>query len=291
MKAKYFIFWLIAFLIPLVLIEGVSRLVSYPSSFDYIERRLIEQDFEARKGRNEFRVFMFGESTIHGQYLFPNSTIARWMEIYLGHLLPPETASKIKVYNLGRLGEDSFFITQAFVDMIPLKPDLVVFYTSHNDFVQMENRIRNLNRTWKDRAYDDFINLTKKSAFISGLRRAAVRRRLAQRRREVQAEEDEDRWYDHLRRKDEPNLVQGLLPPGGRKIRAVQEMLEQNITRVIRQAQAHHIPVIFFSPLSRYDAYAPFKSVHGPYLSPSQLARWEDTRIQLASATVKSRKT
>jgi len=280
MKIKFFIFWLIAFLGPLVLIEGVSRLFSYPASFDYIERRLIEQNFQSRKAKDEFRIFLLGESTIHGQYLFPNSTIARWMEIYLQHLLPPETARNIKIYNLGRLGEDSFFITQAFLDTIPLQPDLVVLYTSHNDFVQMENRIKNLNRNWKDHVYNGFINLTKKSAFISGLRRAAVKRRLLRRRREVLAEAEEDRWYDHLRRKDEPNLTKGLLPPGGEQSRAIQKMLEDNIDKIIHHARCHHIPVVFFGPLSRFDAYKPFASSHADGMSAQQLVRWGEIHAQ-----------
>jgi len=266
---------MIAFFTPLLLIEGVSRFFSAPASFDYIERRLIEQDFPGRKAKDEFRVFMIGESTIHGQYLFPNSTIARWMKIYLQHLLPPQTAENIKIYNLGRLGVDSFFIAQTVVDTIPLEPDLLVLYTSHNDFIQLENRIKNLNRTWKDRTYDGFINLIKKSAFISAMRRAAVKRRLEKRRRELRDVEEEDRWYDHLRRKDEPNLTQGLLVPGGKQSREILKMLENNVQRIIRIAVDNDIPVIFFGPLSRFDVYKPFASFHSKDLSEEQLLKWE----------------
>ena len=284
MKIKYAFFWVLAFILPIILIEGASRMISYPGSFDYIERRLIEQDFEYRKKPGEFRIFLLGESTIHGHYLFPVSTIDRWMKMYLAHLLPSQQFQKIKIYNLGRLGEDSLFIARTFFDILPLNPDLVVFYTSHNDFIQWENRRKNLSRDWKDKLYDGFIDGIKKSAFISGLRRTTVRRRLEKSQRHAIAEEIPEGWYDHIRRKHQPNLTEARLKPGGAQSRTILRMLENNIERVIRQARHKKIPVAFFAPLSRFDAYEPFLSLHAEYLTGQPLNEWQQLHDKAEAA-------
>ena len=77
---------------------------------------------------------------MHGHYLYPRSTIKTWMKLYLQDLLPEASARRVTITNFGRLGEGSDFITRAFIETIPYKPNLAVFYLAHNDYTLVRHR-------------------------------------------------------------------------------------------------------------------------------------------------------
>ena len=123
-----------------IFFEASARFFFTTGAQDFVERRIMEQELKPNKEGGVYRIFLFGESTMHGGHLYPASTIKRWLELYIDNLFGEEGAKNIEVLNLGRLGADSSFIKQSFIDTLPYEPDLAVFYTAHNDFVQVEYR-------------------------------------------------------------------------------------------------------------------------------------------------------
>ena len=131
---KKILFSVVAMILFFGFAELLSRVFVIPSSYDYIERRIMEEGLARHKKDGEFRIFLYGESTMHGGALYPYSTIGKWLKSYLSDLLPEDAARNIKIVNFGRMGSDSTFIANAFRETMPYKPDLAVFYTAHNDF-------------------------------------------------------------------------------------------------------------------------------------------------------------
>ncbi|MBI5144531.1 MAG: hypothetical protein HZA30_05645 [Candidatus Omnitrophica bacterium] len=126
--------------------ELISRVFVFPGSYDYIERRIIEHKLSQRKKSGEFRIFLYGESTMHGGALYPRSVIGKWLRMYLADLLPEEIMRNITVINFGRMGANSDFITNAFAETIAYKPDLAIFYIAHNNFCLFEYRLDRISK-------------------------------------------------------------------------------------------------------------------------------------------------
>ncbi len=114
---KYSFFSLLTFILVFVSIEGVSRVFFVrPGATDFIERRIIEQGLTKHKAKDEFRIFLYGESTMQGDALCPKFTVEKWISIYLKDLLGSDLSRKVKGYTLARLGSSSHFISQPFFD-------------------------------------------------------------------------------------------------------------------------------------------------------------------------------
>ena len=264
-----------------LLLEGIARLFYLPGSFDYIERCIIEQGLAEKKPKDEYRIFLYGESTAHGHVFFPKSTIRLWTKLYLENLLGEETAKNVKLVNFGRLGADSNFITQSFLDTLVYKPDLVIFYTAHNDFANLDNRRAIFYRMSVSENIGQFFNhIIKKSSFIRILRIANIKAKMTRNsKKECKNKKSKfDRWY--VEEKNKIDINANLLEPGSKEFNIVKEHWEGNIRRIIKVAQNHKIPIIFFEGVARYRDYPPFESKHLYLLNQQDLLKWTDLNNQ-----------
>ncbi len=278
-KLKHLIFYCIIFAIGFGLVEGVSRIFSVPGSYEYIERCGINQGLTPRKPRDEFRIFLFGESTMHGSHLHPQSTIQKWIDMYLENVLEPEDAERVRVINFARLGAASDFIAEGFVDMVGFKPDVAAFYSAHNDYIirgVREGLVQSA--PFGERVEDGFKNFCKRFAFFSGVKRAALKVKL-ERRRKRQPPPDgrtiKEEWYDEPKGNIHYTASKDLLTPHSDLFRQVETQWQQNIERILRKGQSRKIPVVFFNAVSRMKDYAPFESRNSPDLSADQLSEWQ----------------
>jgi len=278
---QYSFFSLLTFVLVFASLEGVSRIFFVrPGTSDFIERRIIEEGLTKHKAKEEFRIFLYGESTMQGDALCPKFTVEKWISIYLKDLLGSDISRKVKVYNLARLGSNSHFISQSFLDTIYYKPDLVVFYTAHNDFVQLDNRHSNFDPQPLAFGEKGFLRqfswtMVKQSAFLSELTRLHIRlkiklHRLADKRlkkHDIPAFETWEKFYNpQYDSYDHDSYVFKILL--ARWI--------SNINRIIRVAQKRHLPVIFLEGISNFKEYNPNESVHSSSLTASQLLIWEE---------------
>lgn len=272
MNKKYLVFSLTAIVLFFVILEGLTRLFTVTGSYDFIERSIIQQGLKARKQPGEFRVFLFGESTMHGTHLFPKSTIKKWMEIYLEDLLGEAHARKITIINFGRLGCDSRFMLQAFKDTLVYKPDLVVFYSAHNNFIQLEERDEVLKSKPVVEQFGAFMQeLAKKSSFISTMKRLAVAAKI--KRSEQKAKIKNDEWYVEAEKKFNPDT--DLIRNGSDPFERIRHSWERDIRQMIQVAREKNIPVIFFEGVAKYKNFKPFYSKHSGRLNSDQLQEWE----------------
>ena len=254
--------------------EGVSRLFIPPGSYDFIERRAIEQDLAHKKAKDEYRILFYGESTMHGNQLYPKSTIDKWLKLYLAELLPENTASRVTTTNFGRLGGGSEFIANSFVETIPYKPDLAIFYMAHNGFTLVPQRRELFTpKTLGFKIEKVADNMFKKSSFINILKRAYIRHKINQKRRSAEKEKAADKWYV-----ESPGRYysdEELLNPQSEKFDAVRENFERNADRIVEAAKKHGIPMIFFEAVAKWKGYEPVESVHDASLTGKSLKEWD----------------
>lgn len=261
---KYIGYSLVAVIIFASVLELGARLFVPTGSFQYIERCIIEQKMAFKKKPGTFRIFLFGESTMLGNHLDHSSTIKRWIELYLENLLGKDIAGRVQIINFGHLEESSNFFRDAFFDTMVYKPDLAVFYSAHNDFIQLDNRRQFLElSTFKSKAGRFFQRFTRYSAFASFMQRLALRSKLTHNKSMETAEKG--REYD-------PNT--DLLAPGGNDFKVIEANWQKNIGRIIQAAQKKNIPVVFFEGVAQYRGLEPSESRHDPNLSDG-LARWD----------------
>jgi len=273
-KAKNILFSIAVIIAFFALLEGVSRFFIPPGSYDFIERRAIEQDLAHKKAKDEYRILFYGESTMHGNQLYPKSTIDQWLKLYLAELLPENIASRVTTTNFGRLGASSGFIADSFIETIPYKPDLAVFYMAHNGFTLVpQRRALFTPLAFGHKAEKLFKKISKKSSFINAVNRAYIRHKINRKRRIAAKAEAPDRWYT-----ENPGRYysdEDLLDPQSEKFDAVRENFERNVDRIIKAAKKHDIPVIFFEAVAKWKGYAPVESVHDASLTGKSLEKWD----------------
>ena len=276
---KNLLFGIVITVLFFALAEGVSRLFAFPGSYDFIERRAMEQKLARHKAKGEFRIFLFGESTMFGGSLYPHSTIDKWVGLYLADLLSEDVSLRVIVTNFGRLGEGSRFISTAFMDLIPYDPDLAVFYAIHNDFIQVKHRRELLNKiSFADRRDDFFSGLTKKSSFINILNRLAIRWKIFRHKIRDAKLKKKDVWYIETDAGDGVIRDEGdLLHPRSPEFDLVVDDFRNNILKIVAAAKRASIPVIFFEGLCKWKDYEPVRSAHGASLTPDGLAVWSET--------------
>ncbi|GEM_PF-802734 len=279
-KLKLTVFSAVTFVAFFAALEGISCVLFVaPGARDYVERRIIEQGLTKWKSKGEYRVFLYGESTMQGDALSPESTIEKWLALYLEAALGPETASRVRIYNLARLGANSHFIRDSFFDTLAYRPDLAVFYTVHNDFVQLDNRHSNFDPRplrWGDRGFAErgFRAFVKRSAFCSELARLNIRLKVERHKRRDAAAgpsappkiENWEKFY---------NTEYDSIERDSPVFRTISRNWKNNVRRIARRAQGAGVAVVFFEGVGDYKDYQPNESIHRPPLAAAALGIWD----------------
>jgi len=286
---KNFIFSAVIFVLFFALLELPLRVFSPPATYDFIERRIFEQNLRLRKSPGEIRIFMFGESTMLGGNLYPKSTIKKWMDLYAEKILGEKAASRVNVLNLGRLGEGSGFFLEAFSQTLGYRPDIVVFYSAHNDFAIRQQRDELLfGKSPGDRIHGFFSGLVRKSALLSSINRLFIRKKALRKQRASKADQYSE-GYEFIEIEKKPaGLYNDQVAMGSEAFQKVQKNWEDNIVSIIRVGQKYKIPVIFFEGVADFKDYPPRASAHKKDITAEQLRSWERLNSQaealLASA-------
>lgn len=273
---KKIFFSIIAVILFFGLAELVARQFIFPGSYDYIERRIIEHGLTQHKKPGEFRIFLYGESTMHGGPLYPRSVIGKWLRLYLTDLLPEGAMRNVTIVNFGRMGANSQFITNSFLETVRYKPDLAIFYTVHNDFCLLDTRLSLISKkSWMQRIEDFCGNLPKRSSFLNLFNRQMIRMKIERNKiRDIRLN-TEDPWYAES---DTPEYYKNevnLLRPGSSQFKRITENFENNVNKIIETARRSNVPVIFFEGLSRWKGYEPIRSLHGATFTRDMLLSWE----------------
>ncbi|MFA6142195.1 MAG: hypothetical protein WC738_02750 [Candidatus Omnitrophota bacterium] len=269
-RLKNICFSAIVIILFFALLEGITRLFVFPGSSDYIERRIIENGLKQKKTAGEFRILLYGESTMHGSHMFPHSTIDKWIKLYLADLLPKDVSNRVTATNLGRMGANSRFISKAFIETIPYKPDLAIFYMAHNDFCIAENRCY-IPRPFMKKFYSITAEFPKHSSLLNFLNRFAIRSKIMRGRKKDVRLKDVNSWY--VEGNNLPDITEAyyMYRPSPQFDR-VKSVFENNVKNVIDVARRRSIPVIFFERIARWKGYEPIRPVHDPAITKDSLS-------------------
>ncbi len=247
------------------LLEGIFFLAGVPyGASHFIEKVILKANLPVKKPTGEYRIFIFGESTIYGAHYADRSSPSRWLEAYLKDFLPNQ---KIRIINFGRMGQGGAFIADSFYQTLPYQPDLAIFYEGHNAFLY-GNRKSEVEAD-KNLKVEIARRLFMKSRLISEISRQVLKFRL----RHKQTPDDS------------MEFAQIETPPNGiglenRNIRTELsyweniEFFRQKLFRILDMAENHHVKVLFYKPVCNLKDFAPWDSVHIKRLTPEQLVAW-----------------
>jgi tetratricopeptide (TPR) repeat protein len=258
---------LLSTLVLLLLLEVLCRAAGLATGANsYVESIILRNGLTPRKPAGEFRIFTYGESTMHGSHYAPASNPARWLEAYLKDFLPNKN---IRVVNFSRMGQGSDFIERSFLNTSQYKPDLVVFYLGHNFFLP-GNRVDQVRE--RERKFSFQFKLwIRQSALISSAIRLGLQRKLERRK---------DSGEDIVGAQEIETGPSGLGPENyvTRDTPYYKETLAhhlKNVDLILSHAAAKKIPVLLYKPAGNLKDFTPGCSVHRRPLSAKQEAAWK----------------
>jgi len=235
---------------------------------DFIERANINQHLTYRKPAGQFRIFVYGESTVHGAGYAPTSSPVKWLDAYLKDFLP---GRDIKVVNYGRLGAGSAFIAQAFLDTLQFKPDLAIFYLGHNTFY-LENRVATVNEI-NAKFTSRFKLWLHKSRLVSAIVREVIKVKI--RRHSAKPTDVMGTAVIETIISPEENGKDKIALPGSPLYQENVQFFKGNIEKIIGAGKEAHVPVLFMKPVCNLKNYPPNISVHFRNLTGGELEAWD----------------
>ncbi len=206
--------------------------------------------FSVRKAARTKRVFCLGESTMAGFPYEYNATPASLLKDQLTALLPADT---IEVINIGLSAVGSTVVRDLLTDILPYEPDLVVIYVGHNEFYGVFG--------------------PGSSSPLSGpgwLTRLHLR---LVRTRSYQLMQDLYGWADAAihrgRRGTDATLMEEMgnrtgIPLHGQVYEQGRATYRENLEAIIREARAHHLPLLFSTLVVNLRDQTPFASAFTP---------------------------
>lgn len=251
----------------LLILELIFRAMGVPAgSSRFFESIVYKNNLSRHKAPGEFRIFTFGESTMHGSQYGEVSNPARWLEAYLQDYLP---SRNIRVVNFSRLGQGSHEVLSTFRASTPYKPDLIIFYMGHNLFLP-DNRVDQV-RAEKQKWSNRIKAIVRSSHFLSSVERWAVRQRL-----KSKGPLFDDRIANPLIEEpahDKVGPENSVWLNSGYYWENI-AFFKQNVLDILHLAKKKKIPAFFFNPIGNLKDFAPGRSEHPNTLSVEKLNEW-----------------
>jgi hypothetical protein len=91
------------------------------------------QEFPIVKGKDTFRVFCLGGSTVRGHPFETNTAFAQWMQLELAAC---DASRRYEVINCGGISYASYRLRILLNEVLQYQPDLIVIATGHNEFLE-----------------------------------------------------------------------------------------------------------------------------------------------------------
>jgi lysophospholipase L1-like esterase len=230
------------------------------------QRYFCPESFAAEKAPNEYRIFCLGGSTVQGNPFAIETSFTTWLEISLQAADPRR---RWDVVNCGGVSYASYRLAPILQEVLQYRPDLVILYTGHNEFLEAREFEQVAQRgPWVNAALDAASRLRTFTLVREGYLRIQGR---------SSAEPPTSRPLM-------PTEVEALLDyRGGLESyhrddvwqRGVIAQYRFNLHRMVQMAREAGVRVILVNPVSNFSDSPPFKSQHRDDLTPQELARWE----------------
>lgn len=206
------------------------------------------QFFPVHKSADTFRIFVLGGSTVQGRPYAVETSFTNWLKI---NLQAAEPDRNFEVINCGGVSYASYRLVPILRETLQYRPDLVILYTGHNEFLE-------------DRSY---ARLKKASAaqlqaqrLIMDLRIAAVMKRLLP-EPALKTENTTETTVlpvDVNARLDFEKGLEGYQRDPIQK-QAIMEHFELNLRQMILMARTAQVPLMLVNPVSNLKNCPPFK--------------------------------
>ncbi len=246
--------------------------------------------FTAEKKPGTFRIFCFGDSTAYGHPFDGRTAFPRW----LGELLAASSPGKdFEVINSAGISYASYRIVPLIKEALRFKPDLVVIYTGHNEYLERRTYSTLLDQ---GRALVTLRSVLEQLRIYRGLdlllgplvsrlfdradvRRSrssdALRKPLSPKAELVRPgmtvlQDEVDTILDHSAGLDLYHRDEELS-------RRVVQHFSYNLGKMLRMCREAGVRVVLVEPASNLKDFSPFKSEHGPNLDAETRARVEQT--------------
>ena len=247
-------------------LETLCFLAGFPrGAGKFIEKIVIREHLSLRKPKDEFRIFTYGESTMHGSHYGPVSNPSRWLALYLKDFLP---GKKIRVVNFARMGHESGFTYRAFQDTVVYHPDLVVFYMGHNELLpdNLDSQIR-----CKEKKFSRKIDrLFRKSRFASVVYRLFLQWRVST----LTSKHDDSIEYRVIETNPSGFGPESVVLRNGPVYKENVENFKEKLLNILDLAEKQHVQILFFKPVGNLKDFSPYYSAHQKTLAPEEISRW-----------------
>ena len=239
-----------------------SRYETSPSRYEFFR----PDSFAAAKPPGTFRIFCLGGSTVQGRPYAIETSFTTWLKLSLQAADP---SRDWEVVNCGGVSYASYRLAPILEELLDYEPDLFVLCIGHNEFLE-------------ERTYSHLKRLPRPVAealrFASRLRTCEL---LARALRSFGRVSESNETPGPLLSTE----VEALLDYQGGLERYhrddtwrmdVIEHFEGNLRRMIAMAHNAGVPLLLINPICNLRDSAPFKSEHGPGLSPADERRWDE---------------
>ena len=227
--------------------------------------------FAAKKGRDEFRIFCLGGSTVQGRPFAIEPSFTTWLQI---SLRAADSHRGWEVVNCGGVSYARYPLVPILEEVLGYEPDLIVLYTGHNEFLE-------------DRTYGHIKHLPPVVARLGELlmrtRTCTLARNAYLALRGRFGFEENDAAAVKGRPILGPETVAELEYRDGmdkyhRDDKWRQDVIEHfryNLRRMVQLSQDAGVPVLLVNPVCNLRDSAPFKTQHRDGLTPDELQQWE----------------
>ncbi len=231
------------------------------------KRKFFSPDsFPAKKGRNTFRIFTFGGSTVKGRPYSKETSFTTWLELALEAADPGRDWESI---NCGGISYASYRLVPMVQECLKYEPDLFVLCTGHNEFLE-------------DRTYE---HLKEPPGIITASHRAVSRLRTytlfrAALLRAIGEGPKPESGARHVMAEDVEALLdyRGGLEVYDRNDRWTADVVrhyEHNLRAMVSLAQNAGVKVLLVKPPSNLRDSPPFKSLNKDGMTVEQTLEWE----------------
>ena len=219
------------------------------------------ESFAWPKPEGEFRIFCLGGSTVQGRPFAIETAFSTWLELSLEQYAPSRSW---EVINCGGVSYATYRLVPVVREILQYKPDLLILYTGHNEFLE-------------DRSY---AHLKRRPAIVRNIHHQLSQLRVVQFPQSL--------WSGNTARQPGTTLateVDALLDYQGGLAdyhrdpewqQTVIEHFQYNLNKMLQLARQAGVPVILIDPVSDIKDTPPFKSVVDTNLSTEQRKRFKD---------------
>ena len=218
------------------------------------------ESFTWPKPADEFRIFCLGGSTVQGRPFAIETAFSTWLELSLQECDP---SHPWEVVNCGGVSYATYRLVPVVREILQYKPDLLVLYTGHNEFLE-------------DRSY---AHLKRHPTVVRNIQSQLSRLRVVQFPRALWSRTETtqpgttlaaevDALLDHR-----GGIADYQRDPEWRQM--VIEHFQYNLDKMLHLALQAGVPVILIDPVSNIKDTPPFKSVVDTNLSTDQRKRFE----------------